>query len=120
MRSVSVSSVNKEIDQLCADLGCLEKGHGLEKEFAKERRKADGPNELYKPKPPGLGLLFLMQLTNFIIVLLIVSGIGSILVNATNPARSSDPMSYVEGIAIFLIVLLNAGIAAVTEKGAND
>ena len=74
----------------------------------------------YQPKPPGLGLLFLMQLTNIIIVLLIISGIGSIIVNATNPARSGDPMSYVEGIAIFLIVVINAGIAAYTEKGAND
>ena len=30
------------------------------------------------------------------------------------------PRMEVEGIAIFLIVLINAGIAAYTEKGANN
>eukprot|EP00438_Fugacium_kawagutii_P006217 Skav219205 [mRNA] locus=scaffold537:89353:95308:+ [translate_table: standard] len=60
-----------------------------------------------------------MQLTSFIIVLLMVSAVASVLVNATGP-KAGDPLSYTTGIAIGLIVLLNAGIAAWTESKAGD
>ena len=33
--------------------------------------------------------------------------------------RNDDPLSYIDAIAIFIIVFLNAGIAASTENAAN-
>eukprot|EP00913_Durusdinium_trenchii_P031356 g29361.t1 len=92
---------------------------GLSSKKAAEILERDGLNELEKPPKPTLLLLFLMQLTSFIIVLLMVSAIASVLVNATGP-NAEDPLSYTTGIAIGLIVLLNAGIAAWTESKAGD
>jgi magnesium-transporting ATPase (P-type) len=92
---------------------------GLTSEEAAKRLKEDGPNELWKPKAPGLAMLFLMQLLNIIILLLSASSVASIVIQATGDKRD-DPISYVEGIAIFTIVILNAGIAAVTENDANN
>ena len=60
-----------------------------------------------------------LRLTSFIIVLLMVSAVASVLVNATGP-KAGDPLSYTTGIAIGLIVLINAGIAAWTESKAGD
>ena len=92
---------------------------GLTTKLAAEILERDGLNELEKPPKPTLLLLFLMQLTSFIIVLLMVSAVASVLVNATGP-KAADPLSYTTGIAIGLIVLINAGIAAWTESKAGD
>merc|ERR1719337_210856 len=64
----------------------------------------------------------MLQLTNLIIALLITAAVASLTVNATDPdpESRSDAMSYVEGIAIFIIVFVNAGIAAYTENSANN
>merc|ERR1719379_2529381 len=86
---------------------------------AAERLNRDGLNELMKPKPPSLLMLFVMQLLNVIIMLLIASAIASYVVNFTGPDWDKWN-SYVEGTAIMGIVLLNAGIAAVTENDANN
>lgn len=90
---------------------------GLAHVEAKTRFDRDGPNELEKPKRPTLCMLFLIQILNLIIILLIAAAIASLVVNGTSPA-ASNPISYVEGIAIFIIVFLNAGIGAVTENQA--
>merc|ERR1719409_1696033 len=52
-------------------------------------------------------------------MLLSVSAVASIIVNASG-SRANEAISYVEGIAIFVIVILNAGIAAWTENSANS
>merc|ERR550532_1652511 len=79
----------------------------------------DGPNELEKPPKPTLLMLFLMQLTGFVIILLMVAAVASVAVNATGP-KKDDPLSYTTGVAIFVIVFINAGIAAWTEHKAGD
>jgi len=92
---------------------------GLTGKKAAEILERDGLNELEKPPKPTLLMLFLMQLTSFIIILLMVAAVASILVNATGP-DAADPLSYTTGIAIGIIVLINAGIAAWTEHKAGD
>jgi len=92
---------------------------GLSTKKAAEILERDGLNELEKPPKPTLLMLFLMQLTSFIIVLLMVSAAASVMVNATGP-NAADPLSYTTGIAIGIIVLINAGIAAWTEHKAGD
>jgi len=92
---------------------------GLSSKKAAEILERDGLNELEKPPKPTLLILFLMQLTSFLIVLLMVAAVASVLVNATGP-KAADPLSYTTGIAIGIIVLINAGIAAWTEAKAGD
>ena len=58
-------------------------------------------------------------MANVIMLLLSVSACASLSIAATGD-KSDDPLSYVEGIAIFVIVILNAGIGAWTENVANN
>eukprot|EP00933_Yihiella_yeosuensis_P079485 TRINITY_DN9222_c0_g1_i1.p1 TRINITY_DN9222_c0_g1~~TRINITY_DN9222_c0_g1_i1.p1 ORF type:complete len:1097 (+),score=293.97 TRINITY_DN9222_c0_g1_i1:94-3384(+) len=92
---------------------------GLTSDYAALRLEEDGPNELSKPPKPTLLMLFIMQLTGFIIILLVIAACASMVVNGTGNAKD-DPLSYTTGVAIFVIVLLNAGIAAWTEHKAGD
>merc|ERR1712232_1420663 len=91
---------------------------GLTAAKADEVLKRDGLNELHKPPQPTLFMLFVMQMTGFIIVLLMIAAVASIGVNASGP-RKNDWLSYTTGVAIFILVLLNAGIAAWTEHQAG-
>merc|ERR1719440_2780816 len=120
MTNIEVSDdiATMDLERLASDLGThLEKG--MTSAAASQRAAAEGPNELKKPPVPGLLILFVMQLTNLIIMLLSASAVASIIVNASG-SRSDEAISYVEGIAIFVIVVLNAGIAAYTENSANS
>eukprot|EP00929_Paragymnodinium_shiwhaense_P030794 TRINITY_DN17386_c0_g2_i1.p1 TRINITY_DN17386_c0_g2~~TRINITY_DN17386_c0_g2_i1.p1 ORF type:complete len:1094 (-),score=238.22 TRINITY_DN17386_c0_g2_i1:586-3867(-) len=106
----SISKIEKEFG--------TDRKAGLSRDRAAEVLQRDGPNELYKPPKPSLLMLFVMQLTGFIIVLLIISAVASIIVNATGP-KADDWLSYTTGAAILLIVVINAGIAAWTEHQAG-
>jgi magnesium-transporting ATPase (P-type) len=91
---------------------------GLTSKQAEENLNRDGRNEISATPKPTLLMLFIMQLTSFIILLLIVAAGASVAVNATGP-NYDDPLSYTTGKAIFVIVLINAGIAAWTEHKAG-
>jgi len=91
---------------------------GLSALVAAQKLERDGPNELEKVPQPSLLMLFLTQLTSFVIFLLIAAATASVVVNATGPNKD-DILSYTTGKAIFLLVLINAGIAAWTEHQAG-
>merc|ERR1719478_894769 len=91
---------------------------GLSTSKAAENLARDGRNELAKEPKPTLLMLFVMQLTGFIIILLICAAAASVVVNATGPDKD-DILSYTTGKAIFVIVFINAGIAAWTEHKAG-
>jgi potassium/sodium efflux P-type ATPase len=99
---------------ICGELGSSTET-GLPTEMAAQRLADEGKNELEKPPKMGFFLLFLLQLTSFIIIMLIVAALASVLVTATNHKRRTDVIQYTTGIAIFILVGLNAGIAAYTE-----
>jgi Ca2+-transporting ATPase len=113
---------SKPEDMLPEDI-CVKLGsnltQGLKTVAAQERLAIDGKNELEKPPKMGFIMLFLLQLTSFIIILLICAAIASTMVNATGP-NAMDALSYTTGIAIFILVILNAGIAAYTEYQAGN
>jgi potassium/sodium efflux P-type ATPase len=125
VKKVAEQQERNEIDDATRPLAELfaeqqvESQKGLSASDAAQRLARDGLNELMKPKPPSLAMLFLMQLLNVIILLLIASAVASFIVNATGPDWDKWN-SYVEGTAIMGIVILNAGIAAVTENDANN
>ena len=60
---------------------------GMSTIAAKIRLEEDGLNELEKPKRPGIATLFLLQLMNLIILLLIAAAVASVGVNATSDKR---------------------------------
>jgi len=92
---------------------------GLSSELAAQRLVEDGPNELEKPPRISLAMLFLIQLNSVIMYLLMAAVAGSAAIKATGDDKSK-PLSYVDSIAIMIIILINATIAAVTENSAND
>jgi potassium/sodium efflux P-type ATPase len=98
----------KPIDVLTKSLG-VDPSVGLSVEAANARLQADGPNELKKTKRPTFLALFIVQLLNPIILLLVGAAAASLAVNSITTA-----------IAILVIVFLNAGIAAGTENSAGS
>jgi potassium/sodium efflux P-type ATPase len=80
--------------------------------------KGPGLNQLKQTPPPGFVMLFVLQLISFVILLLFGAAFASIIVNATGD-KKEDPLSYSTGIVIFILILLNAGIAAKVEASAN-
>ena len=92
---------------------------GLPAELAAEKLAEDGPNELEKPPRVTFFVLFLIQLSQIITLLLIAACVASACVNATDAERRGSALSYVDSIAIFIIVFLNAYIAAASENAAN-
>lgn len=91
---------------------------GLSDSTAKQKLIEFGLNELYKPPMPGIITLFFLQLLNFVIMLLIAAACASIVVTATSDNRD-NALEYSTGIAIYLLVIVNAGIAAKVESQAN-
>ncbi len=92
---------------------------GLSSAKAEIQLELDGPNELEKQPRISLLMLFTLQFTNLIMVLLVAASAASMTIGGIGD-NPNDPLNYIEGIAIMTIVVLNAGIAAVTENSAND
>eukprot|EP00930_Biecheleria_cincta_P074787 TRINITY_DN619_c0_g1_i1.p1 TRINITY_DN619_c0_g1~~TRINITY_DN619_c0_g1_i1.p1 ORF type:complete len:1076 (-),score=245.14 TRINITY_DN619_c0_g1_i1:204-3431(-) len=115
---VATKDAEEPIEQVLSRYNTNQKD-GLSLEQASRKLAEDGPNELNKAQRPTLLMLFVMQLLGFIIILLIIAAVASMVVNSTNAKKAADPLSYTTGIAIFVIVLINAGIAAWTEHKAG-
>merc|ERR1719261_156237 len=92
---------------------------GLTKQAAEELLKKWGPNELEQPPRISLFMLFIVQLNSVIMYLLMAAVVASAVIKATGD-KKDEFLSYVDSIAILIIVLINATIAAVTENNAND
>jgi len=93
---------------------------GLDTNVAQEYLAKFGPNELEKKPPPTFLMLFLLQLVSFVILLLLGAAVASILVNVTDEKRRGDVLSYTTGKMIFVLVLVNAAIAAYVEAKAGN
>ena len=92
---------------------------GLTNEEANKRFLKYGPNELETPPRISLFMLFIVQLNSVIMYLLIAAVVASAAIKATGDDKDKF-ISYVDSIAILIIVFINATIAAVTENNAND
>jgi potassium/sodium efflux P-type ATPase len=92
---------------------------GLSGAEAAKRFEEFGPNELEKPPRISLLMLFIVQLNSVIMYLLMGAVVASAAIKATGDDKDKV-LSYVDSIAILIIVLINATIAAVTENSAND
>ena len=92
---------------------------GLTQQRADELFEIHGANELEKPPRVSLLVLFLIQLNSVIMYLLMAAVVASAAIKATGDDADKF-ISYVDSIAITIIILINATIAAVTENSAND
>lgn len=108
----------KHIDAIIADFE-TDPDKGITQAEADARLLIYGTNELEKPPRISLFMLFIIQLNSVIMYLLMGAVLASAAIKASGP-NSGDPLNYIDAIAIFIIVLINATIAAVTENNAND
>merc|ERR1712195_234015 len=108
----------RDIDAVISELNS-DKEKGLTKEEANKRFLRDGPNELETPPRISLFMLFIVQLNSVIMYLLLAAVVASAVIKATGDDKDKI-ISYVDSIAILIIVFINATIAAVTENNAND
>jgi len=93
---------------------------GLSQGKATELLAMLGPNELEQPPRISLLMLFFIQLNSVVMYLLLGAVIASATINAIASENPENFLTYIDSIAILIIVLLNASIAAFTENNAND
>ena len=97
----------KSIDNLTGELEThLE--NGLTQEQAGERLQTHGPNELQEKPRPGFFSMLLDQFNNFLVIILLVAAVISLLLG-----------EYIDALAIFVIVVLNAIVGVVQESKAE-
>ena len=82
---------------------------GLSSAEVEKRLQQYGPNELKEKPRPSFFQLVLVQLNNFIVILLIIASIVSALLG-----------DYIEAGVIMLIVVLNAALGVVQESKAEE
>eukprot|EP00475_Leptophrys_vorax_P013211 TRINITY_DN1956_c0_g1_i1.p1 TRINITY_DN1956_c0_g1~~TRINITY_DN1956_c0_g1_i1.p1 ORF type:complete len:1052 (-),score=325.35 TRINITY_DN1956_c0_g1_i1:1636-4791(-) len=92
---------------VCQDLA-VDFEKGLSSEEAKIRLERQGPNELTKPKPTPLWKLFLEQFSDLLVLLLCFACIASMALQ-----------QYKSGVAILLVLIINASIGVYMEYKAS-
>ena len=102
------------IDEVIAALDTDER-HGLTDEAVRSRRDRFGPNALAAEKPPARWRRFLAQFQNVLVILLLVATA----ISAGLWALERDAALPYEAIAIFAVVLLNAGMGYIQESRAE-
>ena len=90
---------------------------GLTAAQATENLERDGFNKLKQRKPPSFAMLFLIAMMNVIMLMLTASAVASLVI-AVSSGKGAE--AYIEGIAIFVIVVMNAAIGAASEYKANE
>lgn len=81
---------------------------GLTEEEVKSRQSKYGLNEIARSRSEGMGSIFIRQFQNTVIVLLLVASLLSLSMH-----------EYVQAVAIFLAVFLNAFLGFITEYQAK-
>ena len=83
---------------------------GLDLNQVEERRKHFGPNELPKPEPASIWKLLWVQLSDFMIVILIITTIVSAVVDRDKPTSA---------IVLAIVIIINVIIGFTQEYKAN-
>ena len=78
-----------------------QKPMGMTVAKAASRLEEEGSNELEKAKPPTLLILFIVQLLNVLMLMLIFSSVASLIISAAGEHRD-DALEYIEGTVILL------------------
>ena len=100
---------NKKKEEILNELQTNET-QGLTSVEAEERLKKHGNNELAGKKPESLLVRFLKQFADVLIIILIIAGVVSIIV---------EPSEWIESLIIFIVILINACIGVYQENKAE-
>jgi Ca2+-transporting ATPase len=92
---------------------------GLSEKVVKERLDKYGPNELPRPKPPGTLKRLIDQVSDPLIIALLVAALIAGVVALTSHEEGSFLVRFSDTIAILLIVALNAILGFIQEGKAE-
>jgi len=98
----------KSIDEVCSELG-TDPGRGLSSQEAKARLEKYGPNELAQQKGPSIFQMFLEQLKDYMVIILLIASVISIFVGEIT-----------DSLIIIAIVIINACLGVYQEYRASQ
>lgn len=93
---------------------------GLTSEEAKKRLEQYGPNQLTEAPRPGFLALLWEQISDFVVMLLIVAAIISAIIGWSEYVKTGSTAEFIEAGAIVAIVVLNATLGIIQEKRAEE
>jgi Ca2+-transporting ATPase len=94
--------------------------HGLTAEEAQKRIEQYGPNQLTEAKRPGFLALLWAQISDFVVMLLIVAAIISAIIGWGEYVKTGSTAEFIDAGAIVAIVVLNATLGIVQERRAEE
>lgn len=93
---------------------------GLNSDEAKKRLAQYGPNELTEAPRPGFLALLWEQISDFVVMLLIVAAIISAIIGWGEYVKNGSTAEFIDAGAIITIVILNATLGIIQEKRAEE
>lgn len=93
---------------------------GLTSEEAKNRLEQYGPNQLTEAPRPGFLALLWEQISDFVVMLLIVAAIVSALIGWGEYVKTGSTAEFIDAGAIIAIVILNATLGIIQERRAEE
>jgi P-type Ca2+ transporter type 2C len=106
---------SKEVLQ---QLGVAE--NGLTSEEVQSRREKFGLNQLTEAQRPGFLALLWEQISDFVVMLLIIAAIVSGLVGWSEYVKTGSTAEFIDAGAIIAIVVLNATLGIIQERRAEE
>lgn len=94
--------------------------NGLSREEAQKRLEQYGPNQLTEAPRPGFLALLWEQVSDFVVMLLIISAVISAVIGWGEYARTGSTAEFIDAGAIIAIVVLNATLGIVQERRAEE
>ncbi|MCX7754886.1 MAG: cation-translocating P-type ATPase, partial [Anaerolineales bacterium] len=94
--------------------------HGLTSAEARKRLEEFGPNQLTEAPRPGFLSLLWEQISDFVVMLLIVAAIISGIIGWNEYLETGSTAEFIDAAAIIAIVILNATLGIIQEKRAEE
>ncbi|GAB4484827.1 MAG: calcium-transporting P-type ATPase, PMR1-type [Anaerolineales bacterium] len=93
---------------------------GLTSEEARKRLEEYGPNQLTEAPRPGFLALLWEQISDFVVMLLIVAAIISAIIGWNEYVNTGSTAEFIDAGAIIAIVILNATLGIIQERRAEE
>src|SRR5512133_1043580 len=94
--------------------------HGLTSEEVKSRQEKFGLNQLTEAPRPGFLALLWEQISDFVVMLLMVAAIVSGIVGWNEYLKTGSTAEFIDAGAIIAIVVLNATLGIIQERRAEE
>jgi Ca2+-transporting ATPase len=94
--------------------------HGLTTAEAQKRMDLYGPNQLTESPRPGFLVLLWEQISDFVVMLLIIAAIVSGIIGWNEYVKTGSTAEFIDAGAIVAIVILNATLGIIQERRAEE